>query len=167
LLIKLQLIFKTVNNFCSKYGIDIHNSKELTIRLEIKGITLAMPDSQLSVEILSVYSGDLISRSESAQALLDECNQIPQLAPRLAESGPAPAGTKAVVETLPQVLLSMGAAGALLPAAVNLVKDWLVRQPKNTEIKLKSGDIEVVWSGTTPPEQLSQALDAMLLKLSA
>lgn len=126
-----------------------------------------MSDGRISIEVLSGDSADLASRAEAAQALLAELDQIPRLAPMLAETGPAPSGTKAVTENLPQILMALGAANAVLPTAINLVKDWLLRQPKQTTIRIKTGDTEIEWSGTTPPDILQQGLATIVARQTA
>lgn len=126
-----------------------------------------MSDGHISIEVISGTSHDLTDRTGSALALLEELDQIPRLAPKLAESGPAPSGSKSVTEQLPQILMALGAANALLPATINLVKDWLLRQPKQTTIRIKTGETEVEWSGTTPPEELQRGIAIIVARQTA
>jgi hypothetical protein len=47
--------------------------------------------------------------------------------------------------------LAMVGGGAVLPTAIKALSDWLLRQRPTTRIRVRKGDVEVEWSGQTPP----------------
>ena len=98
----------------------------------------------------------------AAQALMEELSAIPRLQVGLADGGSAPAGSKAAIVSIAQLVIGLTASGTLLPTVVGVVRDWLVRQPPQTTLKIKDGDFEFEWSGATPPA----AVEALLADLT-
>lgn len=95
---------------------------------------------------------------ETLRGLLDALREDRRLDARVDESGVAGAGSKAIGLGVGEILVAWGAANALFPALIGLVKDWLLRQPPTTKIRIKDGDQEFEWSGSTPPA----AVEAMI-----
>jgi hypothetical protein len=61
-----------------------------------------------------------------------------------------------------EILISLGAAGAMLPTALGVLRDWLLRQPPTTTIRLKSGQIEFEFSSATPSPEIDSAVARLL-----
>jgi hypothetical protein len=60
--------------------------------------------------------------------------------------------------SLTQRLISPSAASAILPTLVTVIKDWLLRQPPKTTLRLKEGNFDFQWTGTTSPSQIEETL---------
>lgn len=124
-----------------------------------------MSQSTGRVISIALVTGETMSfarAEEAARNLMEELGAIPRLPVAMADGGPAPAGSKALGVGLAEILIGMTSAGALLPSALGVVRDWLVRQPPATTLKLKDGAFEVEWSGTTPPEAINEAIAKLL-----
>lgn len=121
-------------------------------------------NSPIKIEIMAGASVAPAHLDEAARALLDELSNIPQLSATLAAGETAPAGSKAIATSLPEIIMALGAAGALLPTIVNTVRDWLIRQPPATTIKIKDGDFELEWSGATPPAAIAESAAQLLAR---
>lgn len=78
------------------------------------------------------------------------------------EEGAPPAGSKSVASSWAEILITLGAAGALLPTALGVVRDWLLRQPPTTTLRLKLKDMDFEFSGTTPPQQIEAAVAKLI-----
>lgn len=95
---------------------------------------------------------------EAARALMTELTDIPRVSTAMAAGGPAPPGSKAVGLGVAEIIIGLGAAGALIPTVVNAVRDWLLRQPPAASLKIKDGDFEFEWTGATPPSQVNELI---------
>jgi len=113
--------------------------------------------------ILQVSGGSqtpTIFDEAAACSLIEEINAIPRASAELGMTGSAPAGSKALGIDL-AVLVALG-GGTLIPSIIGVVRDWLARQPPTTNIDLKLGDFEFKWSGSTPPEQVSDLVAKLI-----
>lgn len=119
-------------------------------------------DQAISIELVPTGTMSFERAEAAARNLMEELGSIPRLPVAMAEGGPAPAGSKALGVGLAEILIGMTSAGALLPSALGVVRDWLVRQPPATTVKVKDGAFEVEWSGTTPPEAINDAIAKLL-----
>lgn len=124
-------------------------------------------DKGLNIEVLAGLSAAPSHIDETARNLLEELTEIPRLSASFAE-GPRPApGAKSIQSSLPEIVIAASAAGALLPTIVTTLRDWIMRQPPATTIKVKDGDFELEWSGTTPPAALEEGVMALLARRNA
>lgn len=98
-----------------------------------------------------------------AGTLVEELTQIRGVGVRRATAGQVPAGAKSVDGgSLTELVISLSAAGAILPTLVTVIKDWLLRQPPKTILRLKEGNFDFQWTGTTPPRQIEEKLIQIL-----
>jgi hypothetical protein len=121
-------------------------------------------DRELTIEVLTEGPSGPARAYEAAQLLLEELACIPNLSARLADSGPPPQGSKSLQNFLPEVIIAASATGALFPSIVATLRDWIVRQPPATTIKIKDGDFEFEWQGSSPPEALKDSLNNLLVR---
>lgn len=118
----------------------------------------------LEVEIVSSAGGAPAQVDAAARELLDEVVGLPGANASLAIDSNLPSGAKSIAANLPSIIIALGATGALLPTIVTTIRDWLTRQPPTTTIKIKDGDFELEWSGTTPPEFLEKGATELLAR---
>ena len=104
---------------------------------------------------------------EAARALMEELDAIPRVSVRPAINMDVPAGAKAAGIHFAEILVALGAAGALLPTVITAIKDWLVRQPPSTTLRLKDGDLEFEWTGTTPPDLVNEFVSKLIARQKA
>ena len=116
-----------------------------------------MPDEQIRLFIDVGEPAPNARADASAQSLLDELSTIPRLRLKRAES-PSLVGAKSAGNVMAEVIVGLGTAHALLPTLVNAVRDWLLRQPPKTKLKVKLGKFEMEWIGPTPPQEVLNAL---------
>lgn len=124
-------------------------------------------DRQLGIEVMATGPAGSLRADEAARLLLRELAAVPGLSPRLAEGGPIPDGSKSIQNFLPEVIIAASATGALFPSIVAIVRDWIMRQPPATTIKIKDGDFELEWSGSTPPEALEAGVNSLIARRTA
>jgi hypothetical protein len=93
---------------------------------------------------------------EAIYNLGQELRAIPRVQVRDEGAGEAPPGSKGGSWT--EILLGVTAAGALAPTIVTVLRDWLLRQPPTTSIKIRDGDLELEWSGAGPPPDIEAFL---------
>jgi hypothetical protein len=94
---------------------------------------------------------------ESSRLLLDELNQIPNVNVKLTNDGPVPEGSKATVAGVCELVVALIGGGALLPTVLTVAHEWLIRPNNQITIRIKKGDFEVEWSGTTPPDYIEKS----------
>lgn len=102
-----------------------------------------------------------VAREDQLRNLFSDLRQVRGLKMEPVVRAEAP-GTKGADGSWAEILIAMGAAGALLPTAVSVLKDWLLRQPPSTAIRIKTPDFELEVSGAFTSEQLSVALSKLL-----
>lgn len=113
--------------------------------------------SILQLRITVVGSADA---NESAISLIEALDEVPGIRPVPAQSAePRKASqaqaTKSVVfSDLGAIIVALSSAGALLPTIVSVARDWLLRQAPETKLRVKDGDFEFEWSGTTPSDDV-------------
>lgn len=100
---------------------------------------------------------------ELVSNLLGELHNIPSIEAVRAK-GIAPQNSKSIGAQLPQIIIGLGAAGALLPTIANVIRDWLTRQPAPTKLRIKDGDFEFEWSGATPTAEIKAQVAQMIEK---
>lgn len=124
---------------------------------------MALQDgAQFSVTVTN-GAGSLDADDVAARSLMAELAAIPRTTIRMAEGVPAPIGSKAVMmDQLATVVVGMSAAGAILPTIITAIRDWLLRQPPQTSIKIKDGDFEFDWSGATAPIAVTDLISRMI-----
>lgn len=118
---------------------------------------------------LKILGGGLLGAEraeEYARQLKNEVEQIPGLKANLVELPPSSPGAKGLGAPWAEVIIALGAAGALLPTIVETVKAWLLRQPPSMSIKLKDGDFEFEMNGGTSQDQVNDLLEKLLLRRS-
>ncbi|WDF70959.1 effector-associated constant component EACC1 [Novosphingobium sp. KACC 22771] len=91
------------------------------------------------------------------QNLADELRQVRRFAINRREL-PSNAGSKGTGLLLPEILVSFGAAGAVLPTLVSAIRDWLLRQPRGTTLRIKRGDVEFELSGQDMDEKMAELI---------
>src|SRR5688572_7381978 len=64
-----------------------------------------------------------------ARALMEELDAIPRISVAPAVNDEAPAGSKATNIQIAEIVIALGAAGAVLPTLINAIRDWIIRQP--------------------------------------
>lgn len=121
----------------------------------------------LKVEIVSGAANTPLCLDASARALLDEVLGLPGVKADLAIDPELPSGAKSISANLPSIMIALGTTGALLPAIVTLIREWLFRQPPATTVKIKDGDFEIEWSGTTPPAFLEKGAAELVARRTA
>ena len=114
--------------------------------------------------LLQVSSGTIsASRDEEVtRALMAELDEVPKSAVTVASAGLAPQGSKALDAGVAGLIVSLGAAGATIPTLITTIRDWLLRQPPTTTLRMRRGDFEFEWTGSTPPEQVNSLLNSMI-----
>jgi len=119
-----------------------------------------MDSNELRLLIESYGSTRAEQSDLAAQSLLEELRGIPRL---VADRSVAPAqpGFKSAGAVMAEIVVGLGAAHALLPTVVNAIRDWLLRQPPATRIKLKVGKVELDWTGATPPKEILNAVTTL------
>ena len=127
---------------------------------EVGALLMMSTNGALRIEI-SRSASPLVAES-AARALMEELAAIPRIDVQMAQGPPAGKGAKSVVVGLAAILVAASGAGALLPTIVSALRDWLVRQPPGTAIKIKTSDLEVEWSGTTPPQAINDLLGQLV-----
>jgi hypothetical protein len=125
---------------------------------------MGMINDVLEIEIVSSAVNTPLQLDSTARALLDEVLGLPGAKAELAIDPVLPSGAKSIAANLPSVIIALGTTGALLPAIVTAIRDWLVRQPPATTIKIKDGDFELEWCGTTPPVLLEKGAAELLAR---
>jgi hypothetical protein len=121
----------------------------------------------LEVEIVSGAVNTHLDLDAAARGLLDQVMELPGAKADLAIAPDLPSGAKSIAANLPTVIIALGTTGALLPTIVSAIRDWLVRQPPATTIKIKEGDFELEWCGTTPPAVLEKGVVELLARRTA
>lgn len=121
----------------------------------------------LQVEIVSGAANTPLHLDATAHALLDEVLGLPGAKADLAINPELPSGAKSIAANLPSIMIALGTTGALLPSIVTAIREWLARQPPATTIKIKEGDFEIEWSGTTPPAFLEKGAAELLARRTA
>lgn len=119
------------------------------------------------IEIIAGTSLAPIHIDDAVRSLLDELDNVPQVAATLAAIGPSPHGSKGIVGNLPEIVIAFGAAGAVVPTLITAVREWLLRQPPATTIRIKDGDFEIEWCGTNPPAIIAESLEQLLARRTA
>ena len=100
---------------------------------------------------------------EVAQSgLMNELREVPGLTVQPISAGPAPQGSKAIDIAAYAILLpAVVPAVDLFKTAIAALRDWVMRQPATTSIKIKVGDDAVEWSGGGEmPVAVTRYLDA-------
>ena len=115
----------------------------------------------LNIKLLAGNGFSVADAEEATRLLCDELNNIPRIALKMAECEPAPIGSKSVSFSVTEMIIAVGGAG-VLPSVITTIREWLLRQPPATTIKIRKGDFEVEWSGTTPPDHITQSLARLL-----
>jgi hypothetical protein len=99
---------------------------------------------------------DDASIDELSSRLIEELHQFESVAsvgrvsrPHTSESEP---NTKAVAEVVGwgQIVLTLVASGGVIVTLIGAIKDWLLRQPPLTSVKLRIGDRELDMSSADP-----------------
>jgi hypothetical protein len=109
---------------------------------------------RLSLDVTLPDETDEAERAELAQRLYMELGQLDVDRADFADGGPAPAGSKADALTLSTILLTFSASGGVFTTIINLVHDWLLRQPQHVVVDIKIGDEQFRIEGATPEERL-------------
>jgi hypothetical protein len=106
--------------------------------------------------------GDIESAEHARLSLKDELREIPGLSIKPVSGGAAPAGSKAIdLQSAALLIPLIVPAVELLGSVINVVRDWLSRQPRTTMIKIQIGGDAVEWSGGgAVPEPVNRLLEA-------
>jgi hypothetical protein len=112
----------------------------------------------IKIQFLSNDKFSEAAADESSRLLLDELSDISGVAVKLSNDAPVPAGAKSASFGVAELIIALIGGGALLPTVLTIAHDWLIRQPNHTTIRVKKGDFEVEWSGTTPPAYIEKSL---------
>ncbi|MER6415571.1 effector-associated constant component EACC1 [Streptomyces humidus] len=84
---------------------------------------------------------------EQLRLLIDELDELDLTGIEPVTVGPPPPGTRgADVVQLGTLLIGLGGGGALLPALVGVVQDWLGRR-RSCTVRMKLGDDEIELTG--------------------
>ena len=95
---------------------------------------------------------------DANRALAEELRALPGVTSSPASQGAAPDGSKALESALMGLVVAGIGSGAVIPTLIGAIKDWLTRQRPSTTIKVKKGDLEFEWTGTTPPDDIRAAV---------
>ena len=113
----------------------------------------------LSLQISTVDGAQPKVDEDAASSLMDEINSIRGVSAQLGTTAAAPPGSKALgIDTA--VLVALG-GGTLIPSLIGVVREWLTRQPPATQIDIKLGKFEFKWSGTTPPQEITDLVSKL------
>jgi hypothetical protein len=114
-------------------------------------------EDDIQVHIVEL-AGDEEAAEQKLLSLSRELRELSGVTVASTSAGAAPAGFKSLdLSSVALVISSLG-GGALLPTVVKTIGEWLNRQPPATELKIKDGDFEFEWSGTTPPAAVERLI---------
>lgn len=116
-------------------------------------------DDELTISLSSVIQGE---EAETAfRALSDDLRLLPDVTVRPTHLGAGNEEAKALDGNIVGLIVGLGGAGAILPTALTVLRDWLVRQQPSTKLRIKLGDTEVEWDGATPPAEMLALLSSL------
>lgn len=106
---------------------------------------------------LTLSLGGLAQNEDAEPALRElgyDLQSLPEISVRHTHLGAAQEGAKALDGNIVGLIVGLSGAGAILPTALTVLRDWLVRQRPTTKLRIKLGDTEVEWDGATPPAEI-------------
>lgn len=100
----------------------------------------------------------------ACRSISDDLAQVPGVSLELLHARVDTAGAKAIDGNIIGLIVALSGAGALLPTALSVLREWLMRQPPSTKVRIKSGDTEVEWDGATPPAEVAALIGRLVPK---
>ena len=139
----------------------------ISVSLALIGVFImtATASDVLRIEIVAGEGLSAARADEATRALLDELDSVRRgVATQV--SVPAPADSKGLVEFIQEIVIPLGAAGALLPTFVKVAGDWIGRRLSN-KIIIKNpifGEIEI--SAGEPLEKVEATILRVLKEVT-